>query len=62
MRLRQPSPLRPFDITPPQVVAAAKRIFTLLWVNGRARILPLTVDGLSDQPAAAVAPSPSGGK
>jgi hypothetical protein len=34
MRQRLPSPLRPFDITPPQLIEAAKRIFvSLLRVN-----------------------------
>lgn len=31
MRRRVPSPVRPFDNAPPQVIEAAKRIFTLLW-------------------------------
>ena len=45
MRHRTPSPVRPFDLAPPHVVEAAKRIFTNLMRNGvgqfRLRARPL---------------------
>jgi hypothetical protein len=33
MRYRLPPPVRPFDLTPVQLVEAAKRIFTLWWAR-----------------------------
>lgn len=34
MRRRGPSPIRPFDGMPPQLVAAAKRLFSVLRLAG----------------------------
>lgn len=31
MRHRLPSPIRPFDATPPYLIEAAKRMFALCW-------------------------------
>jgi hypothetical protein len=39
MRRRLQFPVRPFDITPPQMIEAAKRAFTLLRSDGRTRNL-----------------------
>lgn len=35
MRRRMTSPIRPFDMAPPTVVEAAKRIFALVWTGRR---------------------------
>lgn len=34
MRHRLPSPIRPFDVTPPYVIESAKRIFSEWWGMG----------------------------
>jgi hypothetical protein len=41
MRRRLPSPVRPFDVAPPHLVEAAKRIFVYLRRNGRGRAAPM---------------------
>jgi hypothetical protein len=38
VRRRVEFPLRPFDLTPPYLVDAAKRIFTVLWYETRTRV------------------------
>ncbi len=58
MRRRMPSPVRPFDVVPTEVIAAAKRIFSL-WqraeplepaTSHRPRFLDLAINGRPSSP------------
>lgn len=45
MRRRGSRVVRPFDLIPPSVIEAAKRIFTLVWGNGDGQGLPADSSG-----------------
>lgn len=58
MRRRMPSPVRPFDGVPPDVIAAAKRIFALFQraeslepvPSHRPRFLDFAINGVASSP------------
>jgi hypothetical protein len=57
MRHRMPSPVRPFDLAPPHVVEAAKRLFSHLRRNGMGGQMRLKARPYGPAPALDLGPA-----